>query len=204
MRRQAGFNLIELMVGVSILAFLLAAGAPSFTRWLQDAQNRTAAESVLNGLQLARVESLRRNTLVRFNLTDASGKVAWSVGCVVVTPDCPASIQSRDGQEGGRNARLGVARDAIPRPPGAGYFSNALSAGTGLGTTTGTSGAPGVTFDGTGRAPRATGGRDITRIDITNAALAEARRYVLTISPGGQVRMCDPALNFSSNSQGCS
>lgn len=188
MRQQGGLTLIELMIGISILAFLLAAGMPSFTRWMQDAQNRTAAESVLNGLQLARMESLRRNAQVRFKLTDSTGKVAWEVGCVAVTANCPLVIQSRQAQEGGGNARLGVAKVASP-------YGTAIGAGDGL--------LASVAFDGLGRAPLAGQGAEIGRIDITNANLSKARRYVVTIGSGGQIRMCDPALSFPSNPQGC-
>lgn len=195
MRTQRGMTLIEVMIGLGIVTFLLAVGMPSFARWLQDAQNRTAAESVLNGLQLARMEALRRNAQVRFRLTDSNGKVAWSVGCKDVTVDCPAVIQSRLPQESGPNARVGVSKVAIPRPTPVGHFGTAISSGTGL--------AADVIFDGTGRAPD-NSGTDIKRIDITNATTSVARRYVLTISPGGQVRMCDPALAFASNPQGCS
>jgi len=58
-RRQQGVTLIELMVGIAILATLLAMGIPAFTGWIQDTQVRTAAESILNGLQTARAEAVR-------------------------------------------------------------------------------------------------------------------------------------------------
>jgi type IV fimbrial biogenesis protein FimT len=192
MRFARGVSLVELMIGLAIAGLLLAAGAPAFTRWIQNAQNRAAAEAVLSGLQLARSEAVMRNTLVRFQLTDGSGMVNWNVGCVVVTPECPASIQRRNTGEGARNARVGVSTAAIPHPAPPGYFSTPVEAGSGL--------AAGVSFDGMGRPLLA----DVSRIDITNAASSEARRYVVTIAPGGQIRMCDPALAFSTNPQGCS
>lgn len=195
-RREQGLTLIELMVGISIVVFLLAAGTPSFSRWLQDAQNRTAAESVLNGLQLARMESLRRNAPVTFTLTDQNGHVAWEVGCKAVTADCPAKIQARVAKEGSVDARLGVSKIAIPAGPQPGHFDAPLVPGAGL--------QAGVTFDSLGRAPGAGTGADIARIDITNANVAKARRYVVTIGAGGQVRMCDPAQTLASNPQGCS
>nr|WP_229503077.1 GspH/FimT family pseudopilin [Pseudoduganella guangdongensis] len=196
MRRQAGLGLIELMIGISIVAILMAAGTPSFIRWMQDAQNRAAAESVLNGLQLARMESLRRNAQVNFKLTDQDGKVAWSVGCKVPNADCPAIIQSRLPREGGEAPRLGVNKDALVQPVAPGHFGAAIAPGTGL--------LAGVTFNYLGQAPGAGNGNDVTRIDVTNPDAAQARRYVITISSGGQVRMCDPALALAANPQGCS
>lgn len=188
--------MIELMIGLIILAILLSAGLPAFSLWIQNTQNRTAAESLLNGLQLARTEAVRRNADVRFNLTDASGLIAWTVGCVSATANCPATIQSRSGSEGTSNARAGIDTAAIPSPAPAAQFSTAIAGGTGL--------PAGVTFTGLGRVPSANIGTDITRIDITNASVPSARRLVVTIGAGGAIRMCDPALSLSTNPQGCS
>lgn len=194
--RQEGVSLVELMVGLGILIILLSAGLPSFSLWIQNAQNRTAAESILNGLQLARTEAVRRNANVRFDLTDASGLIAWSVGCAASTANCPAVIQSRSGSDGTRNARVGISTAAIPSPAPASQFGAAIAAGAGS--------PAGVTFDGMGRVPRANIGSDIARIDITNASMADARRLVVTVSAGGAIRMCDPTLSLSASPQGCS
>ena len=193
---QRGVSLIEMMVGLGIASLLFVAGAPAFTAWIQNSQNRAAAESILNGLQLARVEAVKRNAIVRFDLTDASGRVAWNVGCVTVTTDCPATIQRRIAEDGFVNARVGVSMTTIPTPTPVGYFSSPIAAGTGL--------EAGVSFNGMGRIPTGDTDTDVTRIDVTNAASASARRYVIMIDLGGQTRMCDPALEFSSNPQGCS
>lgn len=196
MNRQRGVTLVEMMIGIAIVAITLAMGVPAFSQWIQTAQNRTAAESVLNGLQLARAEAIKRNALVRFNLTDATGLVAWNVGCVIVTSDCPAMIQRRAGEEGGSGARTGVSTDALASPAPATQFSTAIAPGSGL--------PAGVSFDALGRAPDVNTGVDVTRIDITSATSSEARRYVVFVGPSGQIRMCDPALPFASNPQGCS
>jgi type IV fimbrial biogenesis protein FimT len=180
-------------------------GVPSFQSWIQNTQIRTAAESVMNGLQIARAEAVRRNVNVRFNLTDAGGKVEWSVDCETVVSiqadgyECPAGIQSRKGVEGGANARLGISLAAYPSPTTAAYF-NDPGAGAGL--------PAGVTFDGLGRVPAKNldgnvNNDDIALISITNTQLANARRMVVVIRTGGQVRMCDPALPLSSNPQAC-
>lgn len=200
-RKQNGVSLLELMIGIAIVSLLMVLGTPSFSLWIQNTQTRTAAESILNGLQIARTEAVRRNVNVRFNLTDAGGTVAWTVDCVNVTADCPAGIQSRSGSEGGVNARAGISVAALPSPIPAGHFNTALAAGTGL--------PSGVTFDGMGRVPAlnpdgTANNDDITRVDITNAANAGVRRMIIVIGTGGQTRMCDPAIALATNPQGCS
>jgi type IV fimbrial biogenesis protein FimT len=195
-RRQGGVTLLELMLGIVLMALLLAMGVPSFSSWIRDTHNRTAAESVLNGLQLARNEAVRRNTVVRFSLTDQGGTVAWNVGCVAATSTCPATIQSRPAAEGSDQARIGVSTTAIPVPIPSGQFDTALTAGSGL--------LSGVSFDGLGRVIAPATGTNFTRADIVHATNSNARRYVVVVGTGGQVRMCDPKLPFATNPQGCS
>lgn len=195
-RHSAGMTLVEVLIALAIAALLMVMGAPSFTLWMQNTQVRNAAESIQNGLQIARAEAVRRNVPVRFNLNDAAGGVAWSVDCVTVTADCPAAIQSRGNGEGSRNARAGISTDALPAPLPANHFNTPLAAGAGM--------PAGVTFNGIGRVPTANAGTDLTRIDITNAVTANARRMVIIVGSGGQTRMCDPALALATTPQGCS
>lgn len=198
-RHQHGVSLIELMIGIVILSILLAMGVPMFGQWIQNAQVRTAAESILNGLQLARNEAVRRNANVRFNLTSATGLSTWTV-CVTSGDECGEVIQQRASTEGGSNARLGISTATPPTPVPGTQYSTALAAGTGL---SGDGGA-GVTFNGLGSTPVANIGTDITRIDITNAVANDARRLVIIVGAGGLVRMCDPQHALADNPQGCS
>lgn len=195
-RVQRGVTLIELIIGIAILSTLLALGVPSFANMIQNAQVRSAAESIQNGIQSARNEALRRNVNVRFSLTDATGRVAWIVECVVATTDCPAgAIQSHAASDGGANARVGVST-AVPPP----VFTTALTSGVGL------SNGAAVTFNNLGSVLAVNPGTNtprITRIDLTNAAAASARRLVIVIGAGGAIRMCDPLLDLASNPQGC-
>lgn len=198
-RYQQGVSLIELMIGIAILSIVLAIGVPMFGQWIQNTQVRTAAESILDGLQLARNEAVRRNTNVRFNLTSTTGLPAWTV-CVVSGDACGEVVQDRSSAEGGNNARVGISTATPPIPVPGTQYSTALPAGTGL---SGEDGA-GVTFNGVGAIPIANIGTDITRIDITNAVAADARRLVVVVGTGGLIRMCDPQLALASNPQGCS
>lgn len=203
-QKQRGFSLIELIIGVAIIGILLSVGLPAFSLWVENTKTRTAAEAILNGLQLARTEAVRRNVGVRFNLTGttASGSTDWTVGCVTAVgdmnfdgvDDCPAIIQSRSGSEGTNNARAGIST-AVPMSA----FTTVLTSGTDL--------PAGVTFSGLGRVASAAG-VDISRIDITNVDAANnirpnTRRMVITVGSGGTIRMCDPGVPLATSPQGC-
>ena len=97
--RQAGFTLIELMIGVVILGILSAVALPSFQSWMRNAQVRNAAESIINGLQRARSEAVSRNTNVAFVLGVGT---SWSIG--VVNP--ASAVESRSSNEGSKDVTV--------------------------------------------------------------------------------------------------
>jgi type IV fimbrial biogenesis protein FimT len=96
--KQSGVTLIELLVGVAIVVIITALALPSYSTWIQNSRLRNGAEAVVNGLQLARAEAVRRNANVNFTLTGATS--AWAVGCANVTANCPATIQSHTVGDG--------------------------------------------------------------------------------------------------------
>ena len=67
--RSRGFTLIELMVGLTLLGVLLMLAMPSFTQMINNQKLRSTADTVLSGLQTARLEALKRNQPVEFLLT---------------------------------------------------------------------------------------------------------------------------------------
>lgn len=190
--------MMEILVSVAIIAILMAIGAPALSGWMQNVQVRSTAESVLTGLQLARAEAVRQNTKARFQLTSTSGMASWTVttsrldrtDCPSGTDLFPCPVQSSGASESGSNARLGVSTASLSST----NYASAISAGTGMST------GPYVVFDAFGRAdPTVT---NITRIDVTNSAYANARRMVITITTSGTAKLCDPSLP-TSNSQSC-
>lgn len=75
----SGFNLVELMVALVILAGLSAIAVPSFSTMSANRMVRTEGHGILTGLELARTEAIYRNSNVSFTLNSGAG---WSVATV--------------------------------------------------------------------------------------------------------------------------
>jgi len=170
---EFGVTLIELLVAVVIMAIVMAVGAPSFNQWVQNSQIKNAAGSIIDGLQLARAEAVRRNQNVQFMLGTAS---SWTVGCVTTATDCPSTIESRSASDGSTNAQVSADQSTI-------VFN-------GLGRVTP---APASTINVDVTNP--TGGACV-------AASGTMRCLRVEVGIGGQVRMCDPSL-ASTDPKGC-
>lgn len=100
-RPSHGLTLIEVLISIAVLALVLSLGVPSFMLYIQNTKVRNAADAVLNGMQLARSEAIRRNKVVEFSLTNAM-KSGWKVRQVNPAVD----IQSRSSQEGSDTVTL--------------------------------------------------------------------------------------------------
>lgn len=159
------------MIALVMMGIVLALALPSYKAFIQNTRIRTAAESIQNGLQLARAEAVRRNANVQFVLGAAS---SWIVGCVtVIVPTCPASIQSRVTVEGSSTSII------VTPKPAAGttiVFNN-----FGALCTTAPCPVPATQLE----------------VDVDPAVLsaAESRNLRITIGVGGNARMCDPNLD---------
>jgi len=175
MKISAGFTLIELIITITVLAIMLFIALPNFAIWIQNTQIRTAGEAILNGLQLARTEAVRRNVNVELRMDVSSG---WTV-CVAGTgPACvagtPEFIQSRLAGEGSSAALVTITGSLVGNNP-----------------------ANTVTFNSFGSVvANPDGTKSVTEIKIDSPALAAAdsRQLCILIRAGGTVRMCDPQV----------
>jgi type IV fimbrial biogenesis protein FimT len=197
---QRGVNLIELMTVLAVVGVVLALGVPAYSEWIQNTQIRTASESMLVGVKLARAEALKRNEIVHFQMmtssTDAScGRSATGVEWVVSVDDasgmCDATDSSQPPRIVRRNARTAGTSNVTYQSAQTG---NAAFVGT-------------VDFDALGRLVTA---GDVT-IDIMNssgtcaadASDGKMRCLRILVTSGGQIRMCDPAVSASGDTRKC-
>jgi type IV fimbrial biogenesis protein FimT len=187
--RSAGFTIVEICITLAIIAMVIAFGAPQVATWIQNLQTRSAADSIVGGLQMARLEALKRNTLVAFELTD-NNSAAWHV-CLydIPTAACTGADIAADPGGSWPNARPGVETTFT-------NFTVALNAGQNVPSL--------VAFDSFGRIAPASP-TNIARVDVRNIAMAsgDERRLSITVATAGQIRMCDPQLSKATNPQGC-
>jgi type IV fimbrial biogenesis protein FimT len=201
-RAQAGVSLIELMIGLTIIAFLLFLGVPEFSNFLQNTQIRNAAETTLAGLTLARAEAVRRNAPVRFQLVsdltagcavstsalNDSNALNWVVsvadpaGACNVDPGdtAPQIVQKKSAREGSRNVLVS------------------------------TTGVPTLTFNGLGRVSGVGG---LQRLDFKSASgicvhvddvNGTMRCLAIMVTSGGSLKMCDPKVGDTADPRHCS
>lgn len=161
--QASGFTLIEVMIGIVILAIAMAVGMPSYSQWIQNTNIRNAAESILNGMQRARAEAVSRNTNVEFTL---GGDTFWSAKQV----DTGDPIESRPHGEFSSNVIVTVSKPVVVPPED----SPTTITFTNLGTV----------FVPVPPTPH------IEQLEIRISD--STRNLRITLGPGGNVRLCDP------------
>lgn len=165
---------------IVIVTILAATALPTFTEFIRRGQLQASVEAVLNGVQLARSEAVRRNERVTFALGAAgtgvadAGDSAW-----LVRDSTNATIQqSRTSGEGGSEV-------VVTLTP---------------------AGASEVTFNGFGRVIQSVNGVPIppqlSQLAFTLAGTQQTVRLEIE-NPGGQVRLCDPAIIAAGDPRRC-
>ncbi len=175
-RDQTGVTLVEILIALALIAILTVIAVPAYSTFLQNSQIRNAAESIVNGMQIARAESVRRNASSQVVIGPGSG---W----IVSLPSSGTQVQQRSAAEGSASVVVvindldadGAADDAADR----------------------------ITFNGMGwRVANGDGSALISQIDFSNPAGGTCKHVDdgpmrclrLLVQPAGAVRMCDPAV----------
>lgn len=168
--RSYGFTLIELLIAVVVLSVLISLAVPGFRIWLQNAQIRNAAESILSGLQRARAEAVLRNANVTFALGGTNDSACQSTSTcsswTVVLTGTATVLDSRNSSEGSAD----VVRTTLPA-------ANMTT----------------VTYNNVGGRV-ANPATDFASITLDSKVLpsADSRELMIVIGVGGNARMCDP------------
>jgi type IV fimbrial biogenesis protein FimT len=196
-RPQRGFSLIELMIGIAIVGLLLMVAIPEFSTFLQNAQIRNGADRVLQGLNLARAEAIRRNASVRFqfvtNLTSScalsSASLTW-----VVSLDDPTTGTNKCAETPSESTTPRI----VQKQSAAEGAANVVVA---------TTGGSSVTFTGLGRVS----GSGITQVDLSNSkgtcvhvdSSGTMRCLRVLLTSGGQAKLCDPKVTDATDPRYC-
>lgn len=197
---ERGVTLVELLIGLAIVALVLFLGVPAFTTFLQNTQIRNAAETTLAGLDLARADAVRLNQPVRFQLVSdltascalSSTSLNWIVSLQDPTGACNAV-------PAGGNASTAAAPQIIEAKNAMEGSANVSAAATG---------GSSVVFNGLGRVA----GPGITQIDFSNPAGGNCqtagtpgpmRCLRIQVSTGGEAKLCDPKVTDVTDPRVC-
>jgi type IV fimbrial biogenesis protein FimT len=198
-----GFTVLELVVTVTLLGILLVAALPSFGGWTRNAKARSAAEALQNGMRTAQAEAVRRNRQVVFSLTAdqpsltaaaAANGSNWVIRTVAVPGEDPIFVQG--GSLGATTAGVGITG------PASVCFSS-----LGRQVANATPGASGIAGNAAVSAgtctPPAAGTPTAYDFALASAVNGIDRRYRVTVTLGGQVRLCDRDRSLSTSPDGC-
>lgn len=202
---QRGFTLIELLIGLVIVAILLAMGAPSFSDWIRNSKIRTTAEAVQNGLQIARGEAVRRNTLISFQLVsslDSSCALSTSGSNWVVSLTTSPSSKASAAGLCDKAPKLPPADPATAPDGNDPYIFQKYDGSNAASVVSVAAGQSAIQFNGLGRVNPVTGANINVDVNSTSASDCKAsggnmRCLRLQVTPSGQVRMCDPSIASS-------
>jgi len=199
-RVHSGFSLVELIVGMAILALLMALGLPQYATFVSNARLRATAEGISNGLNLARAEAVKRNGRVELLFIDEEpieplvNVVApvvngpnWLVRAWVPTASAFDFVEGKLGAEGsGKTGTPGVEVSTVTP----GVYDGTVTF-TGFGALA--SGQP-LSFEVT---YSTAGACD------TTATPGPMRCLNVNVTPGGQIRICDPKITAAKDTRAC-
>lgn len=175
---------------------------PGIGTWIENTRIRGVADSLQNGLQIARGEAVRRNQSISFWLVAVDNPSKLSNDCTlsgssgswVVSVNSPLSHCADDPST--ISSPMIVTGRAVGDSGGRVSVTAVQSDGTA---------ANSVTFNGFGRIANSD---RIQKIDVTGTGTGTGtgvnyRNLRIAITSAGQVRMCDPAVSDANDPRKC-
>ncbi|WP_109513938.1 GspH/FimT family pseudopilin [Pseudomonas ovata] len=77
--KERGFTLVELMVGMAVVAILTQAAVPQLSQMLQAQQRLAAARELASGIRSARVAAITRHQAVSIQAIDEDWSQGWRI-----------------------------------------------------------------------------------------------------------------------------
>jgi len=173
-RQTLGFTLIELMIALSIFAFLLLIAGPQYAEFMGNMQIRNGAENTLTGVRRAQAEAVRSNTQVQFVLDPTPCSGGWQVSRLNDETAAFDVVETYTFADGACKTTPSAEPSAATK----------------------------VTFNGLGRLiPNPDASASIKWIEITNTNVSTPRllRVVINPSTASGIKLCDPDSGVASS-----
>ena len=205
MNKTRGFTLIELIIAVAIIGILSSLAVPSFQEMLTNMNLRSTAESVSQGLQLARSEAIKRNARTMFTFSSTSKwEVCTGASATPATETCcgmPGGARNSDGtcptgysvqvKHSAESGKVAIITATLADATNLAAAPNAFSASstfTGMGRqyadpTTSTFVNPAVGVYASSSQLRT----------VNFRAAATPKTYQVVITSSGSIKLCDPS-----------
>ncbi len=183
-RGNRGVSLLELIITLLVLGVVTAVAFPSFVTLMANQRIKTATESMRSGLQVARMEALKRGRGVVFDMSNLDS--SWIVGCEIPVADdndgdgqqdCPSQIQISASTTSGNAIAITTDTGTLATFSPLGLVRQLNQDGT----------APFTQVN-------------VTAPDVTSDGLIPLR---ILLQAGGLSRICDPEITTDGDMRKC-
>ena len=197
-RCRAGFTLVELLITMTLIAFLLMLAVPALGTWSADARVRSVAESMQNAVRLAQATAVARSRSTVFALTSATP--TWNATPTANGSNWYVDVLPLSVSDESASTDSLVQAATVASQYGVTITGQALLCFNSLGQ------QATKTATATGLSATCTASADDSNAPVayTLSKTGGSRTLKVLVYLGGQVRMCDAAKTLSTtNPAGC-